>query len=43
MMGHNCLTICVVVANRVTEKFATDYHPYVKNLVLRTLERLSAK
>ena len=37
------LTICVVVANRVTEKFATDYHPYVKKLVLKTLERLSAK
>ena len=42
MMGHNCLTICVVVANRVTEQFATEYHPYVKKLVLNTLERLSA-
>lgn len=41
MMGHNCLTICVVVANRVTEKFATDYHPYVKKLVENTLERLA--
>lgn len=43
MMGHNCLTICVAIANRVTEKFATDYHPYVKKLVLNTLERLSMK
>lgn len=43
MMGHNCLTICTVVANRVTEKFATDYHPYIKKLVLNTLERLSAR
>jgi hypothetical protein len=43
MMGHNCLTICVVVANRVTEKFSIDYHPYVRKLVLNTLERLSAK
>lgn len=42
MMGHNCLTLCVVVANRVTEKFATDYHPYMRKLVLNTLERLSA-
>ena len=42
MMGHNCLTICVVVANRVTEQFAAEYHPYVKKLVLNTLERLSA-
>lgn len=43
MMGHNCLTICTVIANRVTEKFAVDYHPYVKKLVINTLERLSAK
>ena len=43
MMAHNCLTICVAIANRVTEKFATDYHPYVKKLVLNTLERLSKK
>ena len=41
MMGHNCLTICAVVANRVTEKFATDYHPYIKKLVIQTLERLT--
>ena len=43
MMGHNCLTICVAIANRVTEKFANDYHPYVKKLVKNTLERLSAE
>ena len=41
MMGHNCLTICVAIANRVTEKFAIDYHPYVRKLVQNTLERLS--
>lgn len=40
MMGHNCLTICAVIANRVTEKFATDYHPTVKNLITNTLERI---
>jgi uridine phosphorylase len=43
MMGHNCLTICVAIANRVTEKFSTDYHPYVKKLVVNTLERLAVK
>lgn len=43
MMGHNCLTVCVAIANRVTEKFATDYHPYVKKLVENTLERLTEK
>lgn len=43
MMGHHCLTLCVAIANRVTEKFATDYHPYVQKLVVNTLERLAAK
>ena len=43
MMGHNCLTICVAIANRVTEKFTTDYHPYVRKLVESTLQRLTAK
>ena len=42
MMGHNCLTICAVIANRVSEKFCTDYHPYVEKLVKTTLDRLSA-
>ena len=41
MMGHNCLTVCVAIANRVTEKFTTDYHPYVRKLVENTLIRLS--
>ena len=43
MMGHNCLTVCVAIANRVTEKFLTDYHPYVQKLVVNTLERLAGK
>ena len=40
MLGHNCLTICVAIANRVTEKFSADYHPYVEKLIKTTLERL---
>ena len=43
MMGHNCLTICVAIANRVTEKFSTDYHKYVKKLITNTLERIASK
>ncbi|MBO4328397.1 MAG: nucleoside phosphorylase [Bacteroidales bacterium] len=42
MMGHHCLTICAVIANRVSEKFCADYHPYVEKLVKNTLDRLSA-
>ena len=41
MMGHNCLTICAVIANRVSEQFCTDYHPYVKKLIDNTLNRLA--
>ena len=41
MMGHNCMTVCAAIANRVTEQFAIDYHPYVQKLVVNTLERLS--
>ncbi len=41
MMGHRCLTICAVIANRVSEKFCTDYHPYIEKLVTNTLDRLS--
>ena len=40
MLGHNCLTICVAIANRVTETFAVDYHPYVDKLIKNTLDRL---
>ena len=40
MLGHNCLTICVAIANRVTEKFTSNYHPYVEKLIKTTLERL---
>lgn len=41
MMGHNCLTICAVIANRVSEQFCTDYHPYIQKLVTTTLDRLA--
>ena len=40
MLGHNVLTICVAIANRVTETFASNYHPYVDKLIKNTLDRL---
>ena len=40
MLGHNCMTVCAVVANRVNETFAADYHPYVEKLIRTTLDRL---
>ena len=41
LMGHRCLTICAVIANRVSEKFCADYHPYIDKLITNTLDRLS--
>ena len=41
LMGHHALTICVIIANRVTEKFSDDYQPFMKKLILQTLDRLA--
>jgi len=42
MMGHQALTICVIIANRVTEQFSSDYQPYMLKLIKQTLDRLVA-
>lgn len=43
MLGHEALTISVIIANRVSEEFVSDYRPYMEKLILQTLDRLSAK
>ncbi|MDO8898470.1 MAG: nucleoside phosphorylase [Bacteroidales bacterium] len=40
MLGHDALTICVIIANRVTEKFAGNYQPHMETLIKNTLDRL---
>ncbi len=40
MLGHQTLTICTIVANRVARTFATDYHSDVERLVRLVLERV---
>lgn len=40
LLGHEALTICVIIANRVTEKFSDQYHPFMEKLILNTLDRL---
>ncbi|MCB0484527.1 MAG: nucleoside phosphorylase [Flavobacteriales bacterium] len=32
-MGHRCATLCTVVANRITQSFANDYHDAVDNMI----------
>jgi uridine phosphorylase len=40
MLGHDALTICAIIANRVSEKFAGDYQPHMDKLIRQTLDRL---
>jgi len=40
-LGHDALTVCIALANRITGKFATDYQPYIKKLIENILERVT--
>jgi uridine phosphorylase len=39
LLNHNALTICVIIANRVTGTFSKDYQPALKDLIKLVLER----
>lgn len=41
LLGHNALTICCIIANRIRKEYSKDYKPVVKNLILTILERLA--
>lgn len=40
LLGHNALTVCVIIANRVNESFIDDYKPIVKKLINKVLDTL---
>ena len=40
MLGHETLTICTIVANRVTKSYAVDYHSDIERLVQLVLDRI---
>lgn len=37
LLGHKALTICVIIGNRVTGEFITDYKPIVRDLALKVM------
>ncbi len=39
MLGHETLTVCVLIANRVSKQFSQDYKKPVRDLVEKVLER----
>ncbi|HRS53799.1 MAG TPA: nucleoside phosphorylase [Bacteroidales bacterium] len=41
-MGHNTLTVCVTIANRVTKTYSSDYKKVVDKLVQIVLQRLTS-
>ena len=42
MLGHHCLSLSAIVANRVLQQFSKDGAAAVENLIIKSLEILSA-
>ncbi len=40
MLGHNALTVCDIIANRITDDFNPDYKKSMKNLVGEIIDRI---
>ena len=39
VLGHNPLTVCLIIANRVTGKFLDEYHDLMRELARKVLDR----
>ncbi|GIV29141.1 MAG: phosphorylase [Bacteroidia bacterium] len=42
-LGHQCVTACVIIANRIIKQFTKNYHESVEKLISATLDILSEK
>jgi len=42
MLGHQTLTVCAIVANRVEKTYSKDYHPVIEKLIQTVLSRMLA-
>ncbi len=40
LMGHKAMTVCCIIANRRVEAANTDYSEYVKELIVKVLDRI---
>jgi uridine phosphorylase len=40
LLGHQAVTICAMIANRITGEFTKNYQPVIDNLISFTLEQL---
>jgi uridine phosphorylase len=41
LLGHNALTVCAIIANRMRKEYSKDYKPIVKGLVKNVLDKLT--
>jgi uridine phosphorylase len=41
LMGHQAMTVCDIIANRITGKFNVDYRTSMENLIREMLERIT--
>ena len=40
LMGHNCITLCTILANRATNKRSKNYKSAIENLINQALDKL---
>lgn len=40
LLGHHALTVCIIIANRITHEASSDYKPVMKRLVCTILDKL---
>lgn len=40
LLGHNALTVCNIIANRIRNEYSKDYKPAVKQLIKKVLDSL---
>ena len=41
LLGHQCLTICAIIANRIKQEYSNDYKKTVSKMIALVLERLT--
>ncbi len=41
LLGHEALTVCLIIANRPRDTFLNNYHPQMRQLVGKIVERLA--
>ncbi len=41
LLNHNAVTVCNIIANRISKKYSNNYKKSVKELILKVLERLT--